>query len=762
MSLYGEWVTRAGLPAFEYRADQDALDEAEWDPIQAPPTRRHWVMVGNRGIQMQVANDATVALFDERHVARWLTAPDPQGTGVSIIEVGGARWGSAWDDRPPGTSPPRTIGPTWFHTELSDGTVGLDRFVICPDGEAPWVLVRVRLTNLTQQPVPVCHVEQWRVRPRFLNLFGTPDSRRADAAERVTFSVQAGRRRVFAVEARRGEERIPTFPQVSGPVVHFILEALGDTDAGPRHDEAEHPTLELVSEVHLDAGGSCELWFRAGAHDTTTVEDPTVVFEEALSSLDTRLPRADAGPDEAARAELTWHAAMLTGGLSRDELIGGHTLNQSSAYLFTVGFNGAARDPLQHALPLVYSEPDAALSVLRNTSAWATPDGDLPYALDGAKHPAALGFEPSDQNLWALALAAEYASATGDTDAFTRLLAYHPERRARPVPLQEHLRRQFRYFVDQIGRGEHGHVHMRNADWNDMAVILSGVPRESMSEAGESVLNSAMAAWVLPRYAGLCDRLADPATATEARALGEELRLAVAREWNGRWFNRAYAPHKEPLGESDCWLEVQPWAILCGAADPEQASLLLETIDGGVRAGSPLGARVRWPVPDEGDLLGAPGEGTAGGIWFAVNMTLVWAIRDIDPELAWDEWRRMTLAAHTEAYPAIWSGTLTGPDAYNSIESPRPGQSWGSPLLAMQSNPLNNLHSHAQPLLAYLRLLGLEPAPDGALRVRGGGAWSSRNVEVRSDGHGRLEASGEVALDTPFGRVEGGPGTVEW
>ena len=56
MSLYGEWSTREGVPVFVYRADQDALDEAEWDPIQAPPTRRHWLAVGNRSLAMQVAD----------------------------------------------------------------------------------------------------------------------------------------------------------------------------------------------------------------------------------------------------------------------------------------------------------------------------------------------------------------------------------------------------------------------------------------------------------------------------------------------------------------------------------------------------------------------------------------------------------------------------------------------------------------------------------------------------------------------------------
>jgi len=175
-------------------------------------------------------------------------------------------------------------------------------------------------------------------------------------------------------------------------------------------------------------------------------------------------------------------------------VIGGYTLNQSSTYVFPIGFNGAARDPLQHALPLVYCEPDLALGVLRNTSAWCHPDGELPYSLDGAKNPAALGFKPSDQNLWALALAAEYAAATGDCAAFEAELDYHPVHAAPAVPLAENLRRQFEYFATGVGRGEHGHIRMLNADWNDTAIPLSGVEPELMKTRGESVLNSAMAA----------------------------------------------------------------------------------------------------------------------------------------------------------------------------------------------------------------------------------------------------------------------------
>ncbi|HSP97746.1 MAG TPA: hypothetical protein VL049_10940 [Candidatus Dormibacteraeota bacterium] len=444
-------------------------------------------------------------------------------------------------------------------------------------------------------------------------------------------------------------------------------------------------------------------------------------------------------------------------------MLGGHSLNQGSAYEYAIGFNGAARDPLQHALPLVYLDPERALSVLRNTCAWAAADGDLPYALDAAKRPATFGFRPSDQNLWALWLAAEYAAATGDLAAFDAELAYHPSRQAEPVPLREHLRRQFRFFVDSVGRGERGHVRILNADWNDVAIADSGVDRQTMIERGGSVLNSAMAAWVLSVFAGLADRLDDAALAGEARAQADELRALVAQAWNGRWFHRAYAPGVAPVGDHDCWLEVQPWALLCGAADPAQAASLLATIDQGHRAGSPIGTRLRWPAPADRVEAGTWGDGTSGGIWYAIDMTLAWAAARIDPAIAWDAWRRMTLAAHTAAYPFIWEGTLSGPDSWNAPESTRPGRTWSAaPLFAMQTYPVNNNHSHAQPLLAYLRLLGVEPTTRGSLAVGSGGRFRSPTFQIGADGHGRLSARGPVTVESAHGTVSGASGVVRW
>jgi hypothetical protein len=638
----------------------------------------------------------------------------------------------------------------------------MSRTILAPEGESPWLLVRVelRLARGAATPRQLRHVEQWALRPRFLSSFSSNTIRRENALRAVAYDVTPDGRAIVAAERFSGADGVAIF----GAPARLRLEALGATPGAARASGDPHPTLEIETPLTLTPGETTRLYYRFGRDDGTTVEDPESFAAAQLRAVARRLPRAAAPLATEAAQEIPWHAAALTGGSSVDRVIGGHTLDQASTYSFEVGFNAAARDPLQHALPLVYSEPDLALSVLRNTCAWANPDGDLPYSLNGAKAPFPLTFRPSDSNLWALWLAAEYAAATGDLAAFDAPLAYHPAYTTSAVPLREHLRRQFRFFLDFVGRGERRHVRILNADWNDLAIDESGVEAAVMIESGSSVLNSAMACWVLDVFAGLAERLGESAVAREAREQSADLRGLVAAAWNGNWFHRAYAPGGGVVGDDDCWLEVQPWAILCGAATPEQARALIDNIDRNHRAGAPIGARVKWPPDANLVAAGFWGSGTLGGSWFAIDMTLAWAAAKVDAALGWDIWRRMTLGAHTSAYPEIWEGTLSGPDSWNAPESPRAGRTWTFPSggIAMQAFPVANLHSHAQPLLAYLRLLGVEPTADGALQVGAGARFASETFALDSDGHGRLTAKGDVRLATVNGPVRGSAGTVRW
>jgi hypothetical protein len=80
----------------------------------------------------------------------------------------------------------------------------------------------------------------------------------------------------------------------------------------------------------------------------------------------------------------------------------------------------------------------------------------------------------------------------------------------------------------------------------------------------------------------------------------------------------------------------------------------------------------------------------------------------------------------------------------------------------MQAFPVNNSHSHAQPIFAYLRLLGIEPTARGTLSVGRGADFRSRTFRIARSGRGSLTARGRVELETSRGSVAGGPGRVAW
>jgi hypothetical protein len=122
-----------------------------------------------------------VALFDESHGLRWLTARDLRfntmplkpstGTGVSVIDDG-RQWGSEFALRAGQRIPFRTFGPTWFEVEDSHAGLTLTRTIQCPEGAVRSVLVHVRLamSGTATEMRAIRHTERWALRPRFLNV----------------------------------------------------------------------------------------------------------------------------------------------------------------------------------------------------------------------------------------------------------------------------------------------------------------------------------------------------------------------------------------------------------------------------------------------------------------------------------------------------------------------------------------------------------------------------------------------------------------
>ncbi|MGH9516541.1 MAG: GH36-type glycosyl hydrolase domain-containing protein [Terriglobales bacterium] len=419
--------------------------------------------------------------------------------------------------------------------------------------------------------------------------------------------------------------------------------------------------------------------------------------------------------------ETTWNNYYLRSGFTYDDFFHHHIISQSSIYQYVMGFQGAARDPLQHSLPFIFSDPEIVKDVLRYTLKEVRPDGSIPYGIVGHGMPMPTTFDDSsDVPMWLLWVASEYVLATRDVSFLNSQVVTIYGARAEGETVRNLLARCYRHLIDDVKTGQHGLMRMLRDDWND-ALENAWVPQKSQKECAEkseSVLNSAMAAYVFDYYASMLTYTGvDAHFASEVRQKAEDHRDAVQKQWTGKWFRRAWlGPTLGWLGEKGLWIEPQPWAMISGATSADQTTVLLKAIDQELRKPSPIGAIQISDSPDRithGVWQIEPGTSIAGGVWPSLNQTLIWALARVDGAMAWDEWQRNSFARHAETYPNIWYGTWSGPDVLNSALSKHPGETTAGNPLGWTDFPVLNMHTHACPLYSATKLLGLEFTENG-------------------------------------------------
>jgi hypothetical protein len=268
-----------------------------------------------------------------------------------------------------------------------------------------------------------------------------------------------------------------------------------------------------------------------------------------------------------------------------------------------------------------------------------------------------------------------------------------------------------------------------NGDWSDFST--------DFLPATESVLVTAQLAYTYPLLARVADLRGDAAFAAQLRSLGDRDLAQLRREWTGRgWYARGYFG-LDKVGTGAIYLEPQPWAILAGAPDADQAATLVGNIErylqgrgappelgGPTRIGTSQSPARADPDVTETDAINGVGDRNAvyvGGTWYALNGPLTWALGELAGEVAgaartaFDELKRNTLAAHAEAYPDHWNGILNVDDACNSFYSSAPEQC-GIPLLLNLADRQSNgqvTHQPAWGLFAALRLAGIQPTGGG-------------------------------------------------
>ena len=488
-----------------------------------------------------------------------------------------------------------------------------------------------------------------------------------------------------------------------------------DNDLGTHGAES---ALFLERNLALKPGESRTLYFLYGylpegfSADgliSKYATEPASLWSQSCARWKTTAPMFRVQAHPWVERETRWSHYYLRSGLTYDSFFQEPILSQGASYQYLAGIQCAARDPLQHALPFIFTDPHIARSILRYTLKEIQADGSIPYGIVGHGVPMPCVYHPSDLQLWLLWVASEYVLATRDTDFLHEHIPLYPRQKAHtddPTVL-DLLSRSFTHLTSTIGIGKHGLLRLLNGDWNDSIVYTHLTPEQAAQTlaSGESVLNAAMAAYVFDYYASMLDFIERQDLAAQSRVKAKEQRDAVQAQWDGQWYRRAWLGENLGwVGEKQMWLEPQPWALIGGCVPPDKTATLVNAVNDLARRPSPIGALLQ-SCPDP-TMKDEPGTGTNGGIFAAINGTLIWALALVNGEMAWDEWKKNTLARHADIYPDKWFGIWSGPDAYHSVLSKQPG---GTGV----DFPVLNMHPHAWPLYSAVKLLGTEFHPDG-------------------------------------------------
>jgi Glycosyl hydrolase 36 superfamily, catalytic domain/Glycosyltransferase family 36 len=784
---FGRWgIDRFGLPAYAYTIDPATAPQAHQSELDGSTDA--WHQLGNDYLVADAHNSGYVQLWSQARAYQWVNRYEPDAAhyagGYGYLRLGGRTISTLFADRPPGARTARDFGSGYFHRRTAVKPVAIDENVYAPFGNAPVLLHDVTIRNTSHRRVRANWVEYWDVNPydqyRKTPLgLGSPRfskrSRTLSVAE-APDSVDSSPLSIFAAALRgrvRGWETNGTAFFGGGgraDPAEVAAGSLGKSIAAPIPEGKAGSTMfALRSAVNLAPGQSVTLRYAYGAAHAAQI--PGLVsrwrrvgapFAGSQRAWASWVPRATfSGRNSWLSRELAWDGYMLRSGATFEEACGHHIVSQGGYYQYDFGWQAAYRDPLQHALPLIYSDPALAREVLRySAQEQDRASGEIPYSMGEMCRPLPLGTS-DDLDLWLLWTAAEYGLASRDASFFDEKLGW---RDGGTSTMWKHLVRAFTH--QESLRGPHGRYLTAgtNGDWSDFSTTLLGMT--------ESTLVTAQLAYVYPRLAELASLRGATGFARKLRAAAAQDRAALSGQWTGGgWYSRGYAGDRQ-LGAGAIFGEPQPWALLAGVPTRAQARTLVANIrrfltgigappqiHGPALIGSSQSPARSDPEVTERSFPGLSPNNAVfpGGAWYSVNGWLTLALAQMAGTVpharadGFDELRRNTLAAHAHAYPDHWNGVLSVDDVCYAFYETDPSRC-GIGFSTLYDTQI--MHQPAWSLFDTIRLAGLEPTRAGyridpelpmrsfSLRLSRVGVAYSRGVArgyLRPAGHNRLK-----------------------
>ncbi len=768
--VFGKWIEdRYGLTAYKYEMDPLKDDRAKWMKGDESSIL-HWHQLGNYRINAIAANLGFVQLFYNDSAQRWLNYYYPENLafagGFGIMACDDQVFTTYRPLQPGNTHMDMIFGAGYYEKEMVAGQVRLNETTYVPFGDLPVLIMRVRLKNLASERkvltyIPYFDVAPYSLHPPFLTAF-LPEEVGLLMSKLKRFNLdifpedsliiarskkKSGKKGGYPKGPKLIDPELPDIfftalgHQAHGAIVHpqeiftkgrlnenFMHMEYGWPESYRFSRKPEDICFSLPTEIEIAPEEERTLYFAYGYAKAEQPEDiikeigdPEKRFEETILSWKESRPVLQLDENHFLTRELAWSDYYLVSSLLFDAYYNESFVPQAGNYLYFAGVHGAMRDFAAHILALSYYHPGLARDMLALCMKNQEQTGRLFYDFEGygsrsiggaLPFSGLLDYRPSDLSLWFLWAVCEYVFATRDFGFLQEEYLFWPKKDEEKGTVLEHAIRAYRHLEEDIGTGKHGLIQLRKSDWNDeMASIVSNGKKLDYlltTTGGESHLNTAMACYILPMFENILRHQGDHVNADRVSDFYNKQKIALKKEWlDTGWFPRAYSALGQELGKDNIYLEPQVWALLSeGILDEAQTNLLIENIDDMLRKPSALGMMISSSI--EGSPTCEPGEAEAGGIWFAINGPGALALSFYDPVMGYEELLHNTLSWHASKYPDIWFGIWSGPDAFNSVFSKRPGQTWDSGI-GPQYWPVQNSHAHCQLLWTMARMAGFEP-----------------------------------------------------
>jgi cellobiose phosphorylase len=471
----------------------------------------------------------------------------------------------------------------------------------------------------------------------------------------------------------------------------------------------------LQTEIELQPGESREIMLMLGIGDARTTGKKALAEFGSLECADLELEKL----------KRHWHDKLGNLVVSTPDEDFNHMVNVWGQYnsLITFSWSRSAslvyngerdglgfRDSVQDILGVVSAIPEQARQRLELLLTGQVSTGGAMPIIKPFDHKPGQEKAPSpeeyrsDDCLWFFNAIPAYVNETGDLDFYNKVLPFADKGKA---TVFNHLKRALEFNLERTGK--HGLPCGLAADWNDCL---------KLGYHGESLFVAFQVRFGLTVLSEIAERLGKGKDVRWALAERNRLDARIqACAWDGDWFiwaigddSTVYGTQERPEGQ--IYLNTQAWAVISGAASPEQTNKCMDAVH--ERLSTPYGLMLSAPpfVHTPIDVMRAvvfnPGIKENAGIF---NHTQGWGVMAEclmgHGDRAYEYYRATLPAAYNDRAEIRQSEPYVHGQTTYSTYSPRAGNTRTSWLTG----------AAAWSFFAGTQyILGLKPEPDG-LRI---------------------------------------------